>query len=161
MTDTASPSEEKTTPEIFQVQHNSTPRAKWADAERKWQARRVQTAQSSASKVPNADASQHPLTDGSMLMGYPSPYNKHDKQPHENTGFAPYRLPPIQNQSNPSIIEAHGFQDRRPDPMISITRHSLAYRVRCVSHFLHPTSVINQSQSLGYFPRVKDCPPLL
>ncbi|GMH25296.1 hypothetical protein Nepgr_027139 [Nepenthes gracilis] len=135
--------------------------AKWADADRKWQARRVQIAQSPASKVPNADASQHSLIDGAMLTGYPPPYNKYKNQSPENAGFAPYRLPPIQNQPNPSIIQAHGFQGLRPDPMTSVARHSLAYGMRCVSHSLHPAPVINQSQSLRYFPRVKDCSHLL
>ncbi|GMH27810.1 hypothetical protein Nepgr_029653 [Nepenthes gracilis] len=83
--------------------------AKWVDAEREWQARRVQTAQSSALKVPNADASQHSLKDGAMLMGCPFPYNKHGNQSPENFGFVPYQLPSIQNQPIPSIIQGHGF----------------------------------------------------
>ncbi|GMH10862.1 hypothetical protein Nepgr_012703 [Nepenthes gracilis] len=91
VTDTASPSEEKTTLEIFQVQHNFAP------------------------------------GDGAMLMGYPTPYNKHENQSLENAGFAPYRLPPIQNQPNPSIIQAHGFQGLRSNPMTSVAQHSLAY----------------------------------
>ncbi|GMH27093.1 hypothetical protein Nepgr_028936 [Nepenthes gracilis] len=172
VTNTASPSEEKTTPEIFQVQHNFALGGEdfWPqDQETSYGYSKTESGKLGGFKLPNLRLQRSQiltphsilLTDGAMLMGYPPPYNKHENQSPGNAGFAPYQLPPIQNQPNPSIIQAHGFQGLRPDPMTNVARHSLAYGVRCMSQSLHPAPVINQSQSPGYFPRVKDCPPLL
>ncbi|GMH26008.1 hypothetical protein Nepgr_027851 [Nepenthes gracilis] len=102
---------------------------KWADAEKEWQAWRAQTAQSLASKVPNADATQHSSNYGAMLMGYPSPYNKYGNQSPGNYGFVPYRLPPVRNQPTfhkvfPSINHGHGLQGVRPDLVPSVARRS-------------------------------------
>ncbi|GMH08380.1 hypothetical protein Nepgr_010220 [Nepenthes gracilis] len=61
----------------------------------------------------------HPThqVDVAMLMGYPSPYNNHGNQSPENSGFVLY-----QNQPIPSIIQGHGFQGVRPDPIPNVTR---------------------------------------
>ncbi|GMH11801.1 hypothetical protein Nepgr_013642 [Nepenthes gracilis] len=100
---------------------------KWSDAEKEWQTRTAQMAQSQASKVPNADASQHSSIYGAMLMGYPSPYNKYGNQSPGNYGFVPYHLPPVQNQPTfhdvfPSVNQGHGLQGVRPNLVPSVAR---------------------------------------
>ncbi|GMH02652.1 hypothetical protein Nepgr_004491 [Nepenthes gracilis] len=102
---------------------------KWADTEKERQARRAQKVQSQASKVPNADASQHSSLYGAMLMGYLPPYNGYGYQSPGNYGFVPYRLPPVQNQPAfhnvfPSINQGLGLQGVRPDLVPGVARRS-------------------------------------
>ncbi|GMH29988.1 hypothetical protein Nepgr_031831 [Nepenthes gracilis] len=58
-------------------------------------------------------------TDVAMLMGYPSPYNNHGNQSLKILGFVSY-----QNQPIPSIIQGHGCQGVRHDPISSVARRS-------------------------------------
>ncbi|KAF8111751.1 hypothetical protein N665_0073s0104 [Sinapis alba] len=67
---------------------------KWADTERERQARRLQKAQSHASRLVNSDP-QNPSLFGALPMSYVPPYNGYG---YHGPGTCGYMLPPIQTQ---------------------------------------------------------------
>ncbi|CAF1923585.1 BnaCnng43140D [Brassica napus] len=67
---------------------------KWADTERERQARRLQKAQSHASRLANSDL-QNPSLFGALPMSYVPPYNGYG---YHGPGTYGYMLPPLQAQ---------------------------------------------------------------
>ncbi|XP_018470245.1 RNA-binding protein BRN2 [Raphanus sativus] len=79
---------------------------KWADTERERQARRLQKAQSHASRLANSDP-QYPSVFRALPMSYVPPYNRYGYHAPGNYG---YMLPPIQTQPafNSMVSPNHG-----------------------------------------------------